>query len=71
MSGEQKVAELQAAMVEIIKLQPCHDGSGGLFFPHFDGEGNEVGVEHIDPLSVIGRMVDVAHRALARTDGPS
>ncbi len=42
----------------------CHEGE--LIHVHYDGEGNELGVERIDPLTVIQCIQNDAHEALAR-----
>ena len=33
---------------------------------HFDGEGNEIGIEHIDPLAVIQSIDGIARAAIAK-----
>ena len=48
----------------IIGQQPCHDSGGGVFCPYFDGDGNEIGIERVDPIDVVQRMVRTAEEAL-------
>jgi hypothetical protein len=52
------------ALENIIKQQPCCDEGGGCFYPVYDGEGNYIGEQHVDPLGVIQGMVQTAQDAL-------
>lgn len=51
-----RIKRLEEALNDIAKEVPAHDGGGGLFWPMFDGDGNEIGVQPVDPLTVIGAM---------------
>ena len=55
-----RVKELEVAMERIVKSVPCLQDGGGLFFPMFDGEGNEIGIEYVDPMTVIQEMSSIA-----------
>lgn len=59
-----RIAVLTNALQGIINMQPCYD-NGECFYPQHDGEGNYIGEHHVDPISVIGGMVDVATKAIA------
>ena len=67
MSNQEKIEILQEALRSIIKHEPCLDGGGGCFYPMHDGDGNEIGIQNVDPISVIGSMVGTAQEALHKT----
>ena len=52
-------ARLVAALHRVIALQLCTAG-GGRCYPMFDGEGNPIGEESVDPIGVIKAMVHEA-----------
>ena len=56
-------ARLRDALQEIINQQPCCEG-GGCFYPMHDGEGNYIGEQNVDPLSVIQGMSETAQNSL-------
>ena len=58
---------LRAALEQIIKHQPCLDG-GGCFYPVHDGDGEYIGEQNADPISVIACMVGTAQEALNQTN---
>jgi len=60
---------LRAALQKIVHQQPCNDG-GGCFYPMHDGEGNYIGEDYVDPMSVICGMAQIAQEALAATESP-
>lgn len=53
------------ALENIIQQQPCCDG-GGCFYPVYDGDGNYIGEQNVDPLGVIQGMVQTAQDALTQ-----
>ena len=59
-----EVVRLRSKMQQIINQQPCCDG-GGCFYPVYDGEGNYIGEQNVDPLGVIQSMVQTAICALS------
>lgn len=58
-----EVLRLRAALENIVKAQPATEG-GGCFYPMHDGEGNYIGEQNVDPLSVIQSMAQIAGEAL-------
>ena len=64
---EVRLIAAQDALSKIINQQPCCEG-GGCFYPMHDGEGNYIGEQNVDPLSVIGGMVQTAQDALTPND---
>ena len=62
---DERVKELEEALEKIINQQPCCEG-GGCFYPMHDGDGNYIGEQNIDPLSVIQEMVQIAGTILAK-----
>jgi len=58
--------KLSAALQAIINLEPCMAG-GVCLYPMFDGEGNPIGEQNVDPLGVIQQMVDAAHKPAMNT----
>lgn len=62
----QRRAPLEAALREILSAQPCLGDGGSCFYPRHDGDGEYVGEQYVDPISVIGAMTGVAARALDR-----
>lgn len=56
-------AIMTTALEDVVKQQPCCDG-GGCFYPTYDGEGNHVSEQNVDPLTVIQGMVQTAQDAL-------
>ena len=60
---ELEIERLRAALQSIVDQQPCTDG-GGCFYPMHDGDGNYVGEQNVDPLSVIQGMAQTAQEAL-------
>ena len=61
---EEELAKLKESVAFIISSEPAHDGSGGLYIEHFDGEGNPVGAESVDPIGLLGWIYDKAKTAL-------
>lgn len=59
---EQQLEAMTVALEAVIGQQPCCEG-GGCFYPIHDGEGNPIGEQNIDPISVIGGMVQTAQEA--------
>lgn len=60
-----KCEALTSALWSIIHAQPAGASSGELFYEHFDGFGNYLGAEQIDPMSVIQAMATLAQEGLA------
>lgn len=60
-----KTAALTSALESVIRTQPAGTSTGDLFYEHFDGEGNYLGSEPVDPMSVIQAMVQWAEEGLA------
>ena len=60
---ENEVEMLRLALKSIINQQPCFEG-GGCFYPMHDGDGNFIGDQTVDPVSVICGMVQTAQDAL-------
>ena len=58
--------ELAAALQLIVWAQPAGGYNGETCYERFDGDGNHIGSEHVDPLSVMAHMVDLAQTALDR-----
>lgn len=56
---------LTAALESIVRAQPAGTSIGDLFYEHFDEEGNYLGSEPVDPMSVIGAMVQWAEEGLS------
>ena len=56
------------ALAGIPRCVPAMEG-GSLYREHFDGEGNYIWRENIDPLSVIQEMEKIANEALAAMKG--
>lgn len=63
--AEAKCAEMNGKLETILSTQPAHDGGGGLFRPHYDGEGNEIGTENIDPVALLGHVYGMVQDALS------
>ena len=61
---ETRNRQIVQAMEKIIAQQPCMDG-GSCFYPMHDGEGNYIGEQNVDPLSVVQTMAQTAQEALA------
>jgi hypothetical protein len=57
--------EANEALESIVKQQPCCEG-GECFYPMYDGEGDYIGEQNVDPLLVIQRMVQTAQDALTQ-----
>lgn len=55
-AANDRIKRLEDALEHISKEVPAHDGNGGLFWPMFDRDGNEIGVQNVDPLTVIGAI---------------
>lgn len=55
----------RTALENIMTQQPCLEG-GGCFYPMFDGDGEYIGEQNVDPISVIGGMVETAQDALSK-----
>jgi hypothetical protein len=58
-----RIKQLEQALESIIKQVPAQDG-GGFFCLRFDGEGNEIGVEYIDPMTIVSKMYSIAIEAI-------
>lgn len=58
-----EIARLRTALENIVRAQPSTEG-GGCFYPMHDGEGNYIGEQNVDPLSVIQGMAQIASEAL-------
>lgn len=63
-----KLDAANAGLRRIIDGIPACDPHGGMFVPHFDGDGNEIGIEPVDPLAVIQCVVGVATDTLKQTE---
>lgn len=59
-----EVKRYRTALERIVEGVPAHDNHNGLFFAHFDENGNEIGIEQVDPMAVIGSILSVATEAL-------
>ncbi|MDP1931951.1 MAG: hypothetical protein Q8L60_10890 [Gammaproteobacteria bacterium] len=63
---QKRVEELEDALITVINCVPaCVDGT--LVVEHYGSEGEYLGSEHIDPLSVIQAMHETAEQALSAT----
>lgn len=60
-----KNAALTAALYSIIRDQPAGSSNGELFYERFDGDGEYIGSEYVNPLTVIQSMTDRAEEGLA------
>jgi len=58
-----RIKQLEQALESITKQVPTHDG-GGFFCLRFDGEGNEIGVEYIDPMTIVSKIYSIAIEAI-------
>jgi len=58
-----RIKQLEQALESITKQVPAHDG-GGFFCLRFDGEGNEIGVEYIDPMTIVSKIYSIAIEAI-------
>ena len=56
--------DLRNALQAVTDAVPAHGEGGELFWVHSDGEGNEIGVEQVDPLQVIQNMQTISRDAL-------
>jgi hypothetical protein len=63
------IAGLRDALEKIIRAQPSTEG-GGCFYPRHDGDGEYIGEENVDPLSVIYGMAQIASESLAQVPPP-
>lgn len=64
--GAEKERELyRRALQEISDSVPACGSDGGCFVAHFDQDGNEVGIQHVDPIGVFVGMAEVARYALS------
>ena len=57
------IDELQATLEGIIRMEPATEG-GACYYEVFDGDGNSVGTEFTDPLSVIQSMIAKANEGI-------
>lgn len=64
--AEAKCDELISALHLILDNQPAGSSTGECFRERFDPDGEPIGVEHLDPLSVIQNMVAIAEEGLNR-----
>ena len=62
-----RIKQLEQALESITKQVPAQDG-GGFFCLRFDGEGNEIGVEYIDPMTIVSKMYSLAIEAIENKD---
>jgi len=58
-----RIKQLEQALESITKQVPAQDG-GGFFCLRFDGEGNEIGIEYIDPMTIVSKMYSIAIEAI-------
>ena len=61
--AQDRIKQLEQALESITKQVPAQDG-GGFFYLRFDGEGNEIGVEYIDPMTIVSKMYSIAIEAI-------
>jgi hypothetical protein len=61
---------LREALQEVLDQQPC-TLNGSCFYPQLSGDGDYLGEQYVDPLSVIQAMADIARTAMdaARKEG--
>jgi hypothetical protein len=52
------------ALDDIIKAEPSISSGGDCFYPMHGGDGEYLGEQHVDPISVIGGMVQSARYAI-------
>lgn len=64
--AEAKCDELTSALHLILDNQPAGSSTGECFRERFDPDGEPIGVEHLDPLSVIQNMVAIAEEGMNR-----
>jgi len=57
----------EAALEAVSASVPAIDEQG-FFVVHFDGDGNEIGTQAIDPVSVVQSMQSIAQAALQETE---
>lgn len=62
-SARAEAARARGALEKIIAMQPCLD-AGGCFYPRHGHEGEYLGEEPVDPISVIGGMASAAAEGL-------
>lgn len=58
------VSALREALEKMQRDIPASDQSGGLYVVHFDGDGNEIGTEPVDPIAVVGHLSSRISEAL-------
>ena len=58
-----EIRRLRDAMNEIIRMQPCCDG-GFYYYPMHDCDGNYIGEQNVDPVTVMQAMAQKAQNAL-------
>lgn len=63
-SARESEDALFGAIQKITLIPPCTDGMGNFIVEHFDHDGRSLGIEHIDPMSVVQEMVATAQAAL-------
>lgn len=64
--AEAKCDELTSALRAVLEIRPAGSSSGGCFYERFDGDGNCLGAENVDPMSVIQDMAEIAEEGLSR-----
>lgn len=55
---------LATALEEMLSIIPARDSNGGLYTVNFDGDGNEIGTESIDPIGVVCQLSNHLDAAL-------
>lgn len=63
MNNEHNLHKLREALEKIVSMLPAmHEGS--CFYPMHDGEGNYIGEQNVDPITVIAEIASIASLAL-------
>lgn len=63
--------ELLAALNRIQSTPPGQADGGGFVVDHFDGEGEYIGSQGVDPMWVVQEMASVANAAIAKAEAQS
>ncbi len=63
--------ELLAALNRILSTPPGQADGGGFVVDHFDGDGEYLGAQGVDPMWVVQEMASVANAAIAKAEAQS
>ncbi len=63
--------ELLAALNRILSTPPGQADGGGFVVDHFDGDGEYIGSQGVDPMWVVQEMASVANAAIAKAEAQS